>query len=410
MMKGFFEVTELGTVLALRDRFPQVKTREVALWNAAYRILATDVIAQEDLPPFARATMDGYAVLARSTFGASEGAPAFLEVKGDIAMGDSPSFGVGPAEAGKIATGGMLPEGADSVVMIEHTQAVDDTTIEVYRGVAPGQNILLAGEDFKKNSPILSCGQRLRPQELGLLAAFGQEQVSVYKRPVVGIVSTGDEVVPVHVKPKIGQIRDINTYTLAGLVDQAGGRPVSYGVVADDYDALYDRCSQALARSDLVMISGGSSVCMRDFTLDVLAALPHSEVWVHGISIRPGKPTILASCTRKPVWGIPGQVTSAMIVFSVVVRPFILHMGGLAQGQDRPPGCFAQVTRNIASAQGRTDYVRVRLFEKNRILWAEPVLGKSGLINTMVAAGGLIAVDQNTEGLDQGSVVWVSLL
>jgi molybdopterin molybdotransferase len=409
VMKGFFNVTGLDEVLALRTQFSLVGTLEVSLLSAAQRILAADVAAHQDLPPFARATMDGFAVSAASTFGASESSPAFLAVCGDISMGERPAFSIGPGQAAKIPTGGMLPDGADSVVMIEHTEKVDESTIEVVRSVAPGQHILAKGEDVKSNSCILSSGQRLRPQELGLLAAFGHENVQVYKQPVVGIISTGDEVVPVNVKPAFGQIRDINTYTLAGLVLQTGGVPKAYGVVRDDYDTLYATCALALAQSDMVLISGGSSVGMRDFTLDVLAALDESEILVHGISISPGKPTILARSLNKPIWGIPGQVTSAMVVFSVVVAPFIRHMGGLAVKED-PPGCFAQITRNVASAQGRVDYLRVRLFKKEDHLCAEPILGKSGLINTMVKADGLVAIDLNTEGLDKGTLVWVNLL
>ncbi len=373
--------------------------------DTAGRVLATDILSDVDLPDFARSTMDGYALQAASTFGASEGNPAYLTVKGIVLMGEIPEFSIGPGEAAKIPTGGMLPAGSDSVMMIEHADVLDETTIEVYRSVAPGQHVLEIGEDFEKGAVILSPGQRFRPQETGLAAAFGRERVQVYKRPVIGIISTGDEVVPVDAIPKSGEIRDINTHTLSELASAAGAIPISFGIIQDDYETLFNTCSQALEQSDMVLISGGSSVGTRDFTIEVLSALPDSEILVHGISISPGKPTILAKIQDKAFWGLPGHVVSAMIVFSMIVRPFVEHISGLRQKRRfRIP---ARLIRNLSSAQGRVDYIRVRLIENQGTLWAEPVLGKSGLINTMIHADGLIEIGMNTEGLNKGEAVSV---
>ncbi len=366
-----------------------------------------DIDADIDLPDFMRSTMDGYAVRASSTFGASEANPAYLTVKGSVSMGESPAFSIGIGEAAKISTGGMLPNGADSVVMIEHTEAIDKTTIEAYKSVAPGQNILEKGEDMHKGQTLVPAGKPLRAQEIGLLAAFGVKKVTVYKKPVVGIISTGDEVVSIKDTPAPGQIRDINMYTLSGLVEKAGAVPIPYGIVRDDFDDLFEKCTAALAQSDMVLISGGSSVGTRDFTIEVLSALPASEILVHGISISPGKPTILARSGDQAVWGLPGQVTSTMVVFEIVVRPFVEHIGGLSFEHKRHFNPVARLNRNISSTQGRTDYIRVKLIEKNGILWAEPILGKSGLINTMVKADGLIEIGIDTEGLDEGARVEV---
>jgi molybdopterin molybdotransferase len=291
--------------------------------------------------------------------------------------------------------------------MVEHTGEIDESTIEVYRSVAPGQNVIEKGEDFSKGQIILSAGQKIRPQETGLLAAFGKTQVSVYEKPFIGIISTGDEIVAVDQTPGPGQLRDINTYTLSGLVAGAGGIPVSYGIVKDDFKALFETCSEALAQCNMILISGGSSVGSRDFTIEAISTLPEAEILVHGISISPGKPTILAKVGNKAFWGLPGHVVSAMVVFAIVVKPFIEHIGGLDPQQSGKMKIPAKISRNVSSAQGRIDFIRVRLTEKDGIFLAEPILGKSGLINTMVKADGLIEIDLNTEGLDKGAEVQV---
>jgi len=406
-MKEFFKVTDLKKVLEYASDFPPVETEEVPLSEAAGRVLAQDIDADVDLPDFMRSTMDGYAVRASSTFGASEANPAYLSIIGSVIMGESPPFSIGIGQAAGISTGGMLPDGADSVVMIEHTEAVDDISIEVYRSVAPGQNILEKGEDISKSAVLVSRGKRLRAQETGLLAAFGQKRVMVYKKPVIGIISTGDEIVPIDETPGPGQIRDINMFTLSGLVKNAGADPVTFGIVQDDFDDLLKKCALALEKADMVLISGGSSVGTRDFTIEVLTALPDAQILVHGISISPGKPTILAKSYHHAIWGLPGQVVSAMVVFEVVVKPFIEQISGLSVKHKKKFKLPARLSRNISSSQGRADYIRVRLNEKDGTLWAEPILGKSGLINTMVKADGLIEIGVNTEGLDKGAEVEV---
>jgi len=406
-MKEFFKVTDLDKVLEYTSEFPVVDIEEVYLQDMTGRILADNIISDIDLPAFSRSTMDGYAVKGSSTFGATEGNPAYLTVKGSVAMGESPDFSISTGEAAKISTGGMLPDGSDSVVMVEHTEALDDTTIEIYKRVAPGQHVVEAGEDIKSKEVVLSRGQELRPQETGLLAALGKESAKVYKKPIIGIISTGDEVVPIDEVPEPGQIRDINAYTLSSQVQEAGGIPLTFGIVRDDYDALYNKCDEALSKSDMVLISGGSSVGMRDYTIEVLSDLPDSSILVHGISISPGKPTILAKTQNKAFWGIPGHVTSAMVVLKTVVLPFIRHIAGSTSLNDKKFNVLANLSRNVSSAQGRVDFIRVRLLEKNGALWAEPILGKSGLINTMLKADGLVEVGINTEGLDKGSQVKV---
>ena len=408
-MKEFFNVETIEGVLSHVQSFSAVDTETVPLAECLGRVLAEDIYSDVDIPDFNRSTMDGFAVKASSTFGASEANPAYLNVRGQIRMGVRPDVSIGPGEAARIATGGMLPDGADSIIMVEHTDKLDDTTIEAYRSVAPGQHVIEKGEDIRHTQPALTRNTRVRPQEAGLLAACGRTEIPVFRRPLVGIISTGDEVVPVDRVPGQGQIRDINTQTLSGQVLAAGGVPMVFGIVKDNRDDLMEKCRIALERTDMVMISGGSSVGARDFTVEVLDALPDTEILVHGISISPGKPTILARSGGKAFWGLPGHAVSAMVVFAVVVRPFLDRLCGLSQTVRQFP-VQAVLSRNLASAQGRVDYVRVRLVAADGHNIAEPILGKSGLINTMVKADGLIAIGMNTEGLDQGAIVQVTPL
>lgn len=406
-MKDFFKVQKLEEVYEYRFQFPQMEIESIPIVSSYGRVLAEDVISDIDIPSFPKATMDGYAVRASSTYGASDGNPACLIIKGTVPMGAPCSFSINDGECARISTGGMLPSGADSVVMVEYAATLDEQTLEIYKSVAPGQHVIEVGEDFRIGETVLSKGQVLRSQDLGVLAALGRESVSVYKKPVVGIISTGDEIVPIHMSPAPGQIRDVNSYTLSGFIRECGGTPVLFGIIPDNYQSLYQTCHQAVRTCDMVLISGGSSVGMRDLTIEVLSSLPDSAILFHGIAISPGKPTILAKSCRKPIWGLPGHVTSAMVVCKIVVQPFIYHMAGVLKSSGMRAPIYAKLTRNIASAQGRSDFIRVKLIEKDGQLYAEPILGKSGLIHTMVKANGLIEIDINSEGLDKGADVLV---
>lgn len=406
-MKTFFNVQDITEIMALLPQFNLADTEQVELADALGRINAESLTADINLPGFSRATMDGYAVPAASTFGSSEGNPACLMIIGSVTMGQVPTFEIAPGQAARIATGGMLPAGADSVVMLEHTDLLDDETLEVYRSVAPGQHVILPDEDVAIGDLLIARGQVLRPPEIGLLAAFGHAAPTVFCRPRIGIISSGDEVVPIHAQPALGQIRDINSHTLAAQVQEAGGQPVPYGIVADHSDTLYATCQQALAETDLVLISGGSSVGTRDFTLEVFQRLPNTTILAHGVAISPGKPTLLANSGGKAIWGLPGHVVSAMIVFSRMVKPFIAHIAGRIPDSQADLRPTARLTRNLASAMGRVDYTRVRLYERDNTLWAEPLTGKSGLIHTMVKAQGLIEIGRDVEGLTAGTEVRV---
>ena len=408
-MNHFFKVKSLEEVMEWVKDFSLVESELIPVGDAFSRVLARDLVAKRGLPGFRRATMDGYAVAANSTFGASESNPAWLTLAGAISMGDIPGFTLESGQAAKISTGGMLPPGADSVVMVEHAELIDDSSVEIYKSVAPLQNVIDASEDFAKDETVLPQGTFIRPQEQGLAAGLGVSQIRVYKRPRVGIISTGDEIVSIEEEPSPGKIRDINSYTLSGFVREAHAEPLCYGIVKDDPVALQKALEKALEETDMVLISGGSSVGTRDFTVEAISSLPDTEILAHGISISPGKPTILARAGKKPVWGLPGQVVSAMVVFRIIVLPFLNRLKGL-DGRDRTIRVPAILSRNVASAQGRREFIRVLLEHQAGRITAKPVLGKSGLIRTMIHADGLLEIGEHVEGLEKGALVDIILL
>jgi molybdopterin molybdotransferase len=408
-MVDFFRVQSLEQALAHLEAFRPVGEEQVSLEDALDRILCRSITSIEDLPPFPRSTMDGFAVRAQDTFGATEGSPALMRLTGESRMGEIPDIPVHPNEAVRIATGAMLPDGADAVVMLEYTESLDTETLEVYRTVAPGENVVKRGEDLAKGEKILPAGWPLRPQDIGLLAAMGVARPWVHRRPVVAILSTGDEVVPLGTTPSPGQIRDTNGPALATLVRREGGVPLNLGVVQDERDRLETKIREGLERSDCLMLSGGSSVGARDYALEVIRALDGAEALAHGLAVKPGKPTLIIRVGEKPLLGLPGHPVSALIIFHIVGRPLMDRLSGKKFPRRSPP-VRAQLSRNLASAQGRDDYVRVTLFEDQGQMFAKPVLGSSGLIGNLVRAEGLVRIDSNAEGLEKGEWVEVELL
>lgn len=410
MTLEFFRLQTRQEVLALYPRFAPVGTEDVDLAGAVGRVLAGPVAAPEDVPGFLRASMDGYAVRAQDTFGASVGAPQYLEIKGEVPMGAVPERGVAPGEALRVPTGAMLPAGADAVVMLEYTAEHPDKTLEVRRAVAPGENVLQPGEDVGAGEPLFAAGARLRPQDIGLLAALGVTRLTVPRRPRVAILSSGDEIVPIDQKPAPGQVRDANAYLAAAQVQAWGGLPLIHGIIPDDFPALRAALAAALIEADLILISGGSSVGVRDLTLAAIQDLPGAEVLVHGVAIRPGKPTILAAAgAGKPLLGLPGHPASAAVVMEVLGRPLLEQLAGLKLQASWGRTVAASLSRNLAGASGREDYVRVRLRPEGDTLWAEPVLGPSGLISPLVKSDGLVMIPLGVEGLFKGEQVAVQL-
>jgi len=399
-MSLFLTVVSLDEALGvIRRMAPAPRGEEVPLGEALHRVLARDVKAAEDIPGFARTTVDGYCVRAADTVGAGEAIPAMLHLAGEVRMGREPPRPLRPGEGIAAPTGAMLPGGADAAVMMEHTERVGDEIL-VKRPVAPGENVILAGEDFSRGTVILAGGRRLSPRDAGVLAAAGFDRVAVYRRPLVGIISTGNELVPAGETPGPGQVRDANGPMCAAFAAELGCLPRPYGIVRDDRDALDAALARAVSECDAILLSGGSSKDVRDLAASVIAG--RGEVLVHGIAIAPGKPTIIAIAGGRPVIGLPGHPASAYIILHALAGPLFSAMSGQPREERR---VRALLSENIPSQKGRAEFVRVRLDGDRAI----PCFGKSGLLNTFAPSDGMVVVPADREGLEAGETVEVIL-
>ena len=420
-MTEFFNVLppDEARNLLFRHLTAVLPTETIPTATAVGRVTAAPLLSPLNLPAFRRSSMDGYAVRAADTYGASESLPAFLTVVGEVPMGRAATVALETGQAAIVHTGGMIPDTADAVVQIEHTQSLPTQSpvsslqslpyeIEVMRPVAVGQNVLQVGEDVAEDEEILPAGHRLRPQDLGGLLAVGITELAVTRQPRVGILATGDEVVHPTLITRPGQVRDINSYTVSGQVIEAGGIPVRGGIIPDNYGMLETAVAKLLAECDMLVLSAGSSVSARDMTARVIAGLGEPGVLLHGIATRPGKPTIVGAVGRKPVLGLPGNPVSAMIQFDMLGVPAIYRLQGLNQ-LPRQRFVRARLAQNLPSESGREDYVPARLADSADGLLATPVFGKSNLIYTLVNADGLIKVPLNKAGLEAGEWVEVRL-
>ena len=405
---------------------PVIDAESIDVVSALNRILAEDIIAPQPLPDFQRTTVDGYAVRAQDTFGATDSLPTYLTLIGEVPMGDTPAFEIDAGQCALIHTGGMLPNGADAVVMLEYTQSAHEKEIEIFRAVANGENIIRIGEDVAKGQLILSKGSLLRPAEIGGLLALGIISIRVAKKIRVGLISTGDEVIDPSQAPRPGQVRDINSYTLGALVEKSGGVAKRYGIISDQLQVLKDAAALALSECDVVIITAGSSASTRDMTADVIRSLGEPGVLVHGINTRPGKPTILGVCNGKAVIGLPGNPVSALVNGYLFVVPVIEK---LLDALPKPKATvLARLTVNLPSQAGREDWIPVKLTteilshgdlkppsSRDSVVskieyFAEPIFGKSNLIFTLASADGLLRIHPDATGLSAGEVVEVLLI
>ena len=383
---------------------PKPDSESIDVVSSLKRILAEDILSPHPLPDFQRTTVDGYAVRANDTHGASDSLPAYLTLIGEVPMGDTPSFEIEEGQCALIHTGGMLPSGADAVVMIEYTQSAHENEIEISHAVADGENVIRIGEDVAQGQLVLPKGTLVRPAEIGGLMALGFTSVRVARKVKVGLISTGDEVIDPSQSPRPGQVRDINSYTLGSLVEKSGGEAVRYGIISDQFEALKEAAAKALSECDVVIITAGSSASTRDMTADVIRELGEPGVLVHGINTRPGKPTILGVCNGKVVIGLPGNPVSALVNGYLFVVPVIEKLlGSLPKLQ---PTVQAKLTVNLPSQAGREDWWPVKLVNNN----AEPIFGKSNLIFTLASADGLLRISPDATGLSAGENVEVFLL
>jgi len=405
--REFFTTRTVTEALAGFRPARRTPAEPVPLDRALHRVPVAPVTAPHALPGFARSTVDGYAVRAADTYGVSDGLPGYLQLTGAVLMGAEPTVTVGPGAAVTMPTGGVLPPGADAVVMIEYTQQVMPGTVEVIRPVAPGEGVVRADEDAAPGAELVPAGRPLRAQDLALLAAAGVTTVTAHARPRVAIFSTGDEVVPPETAVlRPGQVRDATAVALAAMAAEAGGEPVPSGIVPDDAQALETALRGALPSSDLVVISAGSSVGARDETAGVVGRL--GTIWCHGLAIKPGKPTLLAECDGVPVIGLPGNPRSALVVFRLLGVPLVRLVGGCAvspKGPPPEPAVRARLARDLPSAAGRLDVVQVRVADGV----ATPVFGLSALLSVITAADGYVIIPEEATGLDAGTEVDVTI-
>lgn len=403
---------------------PITKVQIIETSKALGRVTSTSTQSDQCLPNFNRSTVDGFAVVAESTFGASESLPAYMHVVGEVLMGEASSISITPEQCALIHTGGMLPENANAVVMLEHTQSIKPTEIEVYKPVGVGENVIHIGEDIRPGEIIVQEGMRLRPADIAGLMALGITKVCVRQAPRIGIISTGDEVIPPDNEPQFGQVRDINSYSLSALVEKTGGIAILYGIVKDDPQELYTIVMQALRACDALVISAGSSASARDLTAQVINRLGKPGVLVHGINVKPGKPTILGVCTilddnideagnkktgtQKAVIGLPGNPVSVLVIANLFLVPLIRALLGEKHVLTTRV-VSAQVNTNIPSQAGREDWIPVCLLKSPGGLLAQPIYGQSNLIFTLVKADGFICIPPDMTGLSAGEMVEVIL-
>ncbi len=383
---------------------PVAQAEEVSLACAMGRILAQDIAATEYVPDFDRSTVDGYAVRARDTFGCTDAIPAILPLRGEVFMGEGAEFELNAEECAAVPTGGAVPRGADSVVMVEYTEDYGDGTIGISKSAAPGQNMIFRGDDVYPGKVILQKGRLLSSQDIGALAAIGRVRVPVVKKLTIGVISTGDELVPPEVTPGPGQVRDVNSPMLEAMLRAFGVEVINYGIVVDNEALLANTVTRAVSECDAVLLSGGSSVGVKDAACRIIESM--GALLFHGIAIKPGKPTILGKAGSKPLVGLPGHPVAAYFITKLFVLPLLDRLAGsVREGYT----VTAKLTESVSANHGRAQYHCCRLERKNGELYAYPIRGKSGLITTLAGADGYFCIDRDCEGLPRYAEVQVTV-
>ncbi|AHM55744.1 molybdopterin biosynthesis protein MoeA [Peptoclostridium acidaminophilum DSM 3953] len=406
----FFNVVTVQEALErIYEKFEgyELGYEECQLSQALGRVLYEDIIAMEDVPGFDRSTVDGYAIKSSDSHGSSDFMPSFLELAGSVRMGESTDLSIKSGQAAYVPTGGMLPEGADCVAMIEYVQKVGESMLTLHRPAAPLENVIRKGDDIQNGQNVLKRGKTLRPQEIGVLAALGKPSVKLFKKPRIYIISTGDEVVDAKGPVLQGQIRDINGYALEALAVESGCIVSGRALVRDSLEELRAELDRALEISDIVLISGGSSVGERDYTEKAMNSYEGEGTFIHGIAIKPGKPTIVGKARGKAVFGLPGHPVSAMIVFNAIVKKLIKRM---SESEAAENFITAIMDMNVHSSPGRTTYQMVRLHEADGEIFASPEFGKSGMISLLSRADGYVEIPDYCEGIEKGEHIKVSII
>ena len=405
-MSNFLKVTPIEEALEIIDKhvIPSLRSVNIKTINSVSRTVSKPITSSANLPNFTRSSMDGYAVRAIDTYGASQSQPSYLNLVSEIKMGTVTKTKLQTGETARIFTGSMVPESADAVVMIEYTESIESSLIEIIKPVAPGENIIQIGEDIEINEAVFSAGHVIRPQDIGGLLALGITHVPVFQRPKIGIISTGDELISPELEPAKGQVRDINTYTISALVQKYAGEPITFGINKDRFEIQLETAEKALSNCSMVIISAGSSTSSRDLTSRVISRLGEPGILMHGLAHKPGKPSIIGSAKGKLVFGLPGNPVSAMIIFELLVSRAIKNMLGSVSQIISPPKAI--LTKDIPSTNGREEHVPVKLFNsQSGNLMADPIFGKSNLIYTLIKSDGIVVVPINKSGIYSGDIV-----
>lgn len=387
----------------IRDNFPQSSRHEpCSLVEGRNRYVARDYHAPENLPGFRRSQVDGYAVRASDTFGASGSLPAYLTLKGNLEVDENAkTLRISPGTCYRIATGGMLPEGADAAVMVEYTREAAEESVEIFKPVSPSENIVHEDEDLSRGEVIIRRGERIQPFHIGLLAGSGIQEVEVFSPLKIGIVATGDELIEVSEKAAPGKIRDVNSLTLTSLLVPLGTEIERYGIVKDRFESLHETVSAALSSSDMLLISGGSSVGVRDLTVRVLQSFEKTQILFHGLALKPGKPTIVAKVEEKPVVGLPGHVSSTIVSCLRVVIPLIRHF---FHNHEDLQGIWLPAGESFFKTVGREEWIKAHIQHEKDQTMVYPVYSKSGVLGSFLYSDGFVVIPQHLEGVQKGQM------
>jgi len=391
-----------------------LRTKKIKLDNSLNRVLAEDIYSPVNLPPFSRSTVDGYAVKAADTAGASASMPTYFDIIGSIEIGKKTELKLKSGQAAAIPTGGMIPQKADAVLMIEDTEKIEENLIESFKALAAGENIVQKAEDIAQGELLFKKGHKIMARDIGALAGLGITEFKAFKKAKISVISTGDELISAEADAKAGQIRDINSYSITSYLNKIGGDATKVGIVKDEFDSLKEALKKELYQ-DLVLISGGSSVGIKDMTIELLNSLGKPGVLLHGLSIKPGKPTILAIIEGTIIIGLPGHPASAWTVNNILAAEIVRVLNG-----EKTPADIgtenqkflikAQLSRNLVSDKGREEYIPVKIIKENEKLFAEPLLAKSSLITNLAYGDALLKIPRNQEGKDKGEIVELTLI
>jgi len=391
------------------------KKEKIKFHNSIKRVLAEDIQANENLPAFNRSTVDGYAVKSQDIQGVSQSLPAYLELVGNVKMGEKTDIEIDDGQAAYIPTGGMMPKGADCVVMVEQTENISDDMVEIYKTAGVGENIIKKGEEIKKGEVILKRGHRIKPRDMGVFAGLGITEFEVYKKPRVAIISTGDELISPEKEMKFGEIRDINTYTITQLLSEVGAEVTQAGIVEDTFEKI-KAAIQKYLDFDLILVSGGSSAGLKDVTVDIINKLGNPGVLVHGLKVKPGKPTILGKIDNTPIMGLPGHPGSAWMITNKFVLPLVKLLSGEYKADNILKSIIenqitqsAVLNRNLSSDKGREEMVPVKLLKDKGKITAEPLLGKSSFMRVFIESDGYLVIEAAQEGIEKGQVIDIYL-